>query len=165
MTTTLKRTPLYDLHVAAGARLVEFGGWEMPVQYKGLVAEHNAVRSQVGMFDVSHMGKFAIAGEGVLEALNKLVPSNLGRLKVGQALYTVLLNEQAGIVDDVIFYRHEPEGDRENWSVIVNASISNNGFIEITTFAFWTYSHRHFGNIQLYCADGIHRRRWLRNHD
>ena len=94
----------------------------MPVQYKGLVAEHNSVRSQVGMFDVSHMGKFAIAGEGVLETLNKLVPSNLGRLKVGQALYTVLLNEQAGIIDDVIFYRHEPEGDRENWSVIVNAS-------------------------------------------
>jgi aminomethyltransferase len=119
---TLKRTPLYDLHVAAGARLVEFGGWEMPVQYKGLVAEHNAVRSQVGMFDVSHMGKFAIAGIGVLDTLNKLVPSNLGRLKVGQALYTVLLNEQAGIIDDVIFYRHEPDGDRENWSVIVNAS-------------------------------------------
>ena len=125
MTTTLKRTPLYDLHVAAGARLVEFGGWEMPVQYKGLVAEHNSVRSQVGMFDVSHMGKFAIAGEGVLETLNKLVPSNLGRLKVGQALYTVLLNEQAGIIDDVIFYRHEPEGDRENWSVIVNASTTD----------------------------------------
>jgi aminomethyltransferase len=122
MTNPLKRTPLYDLHVAAGARLVEFGGWEMPVQYQGLVAEHNAVRSQVGMFDVSHMGKFAIAGIGILEILNKLVPSNLGRLKVGQALYTVLLNEQAGIIDDVIFYRHEPDGDRENWSVIVNAS-------------------------------------------
>lgn len=122
MTNSLKRTPLYDLHVASGARLVEFGGWEMPVQYKGIVAEHHAVRSQVGMFDVSHMGKFAIAGIGVLDALNKLVPSNLGRLKVGQALYTVLLNEQAGIIDDVIFYRHEPDGDRENWSVIVNAS-------------------------------------------
>ena len=122
MTNSLKRTPLYDLHVASGARLVEFGGWEMPVQYKGIVAEHHAVRSQVGMFDVSHMGKFTIAGIGVLDTLNKLVPSNLGRLKVGQALYTVLLNEQAGIIDDVIFYRHEPDGDRENWSVIVNAS-------------------------------------------
>jgi aminomethyltransferase len=122
MSNSLKRTPLYDLHVAAGARLVEFGGWEMPVQYKGIVVEHNAVRSQVGMFDVSHMGKFAISGIGVIEALNKLVPSNLGRLKVGQAFYTVLLNEQAGIIDDVIFYRHEPDGDRENWSVIVNAS-------------------------------------------
>jgi aminomethyltransferase len=113
---------LYDLHVSSGARLVEFGGWEMPVQYQGIIAEHKAVRSQVGMFDVSHMGKFAISGEGVLETLNKLVPSNLGRVKVGQALYTVLLNEQGGIIDDVIFYHHEPEGDRENWSVIVNAS-------------------------------------------
>lgn len=125
MTNSLKRTPLYDLHVSAGARLVEFGGWEMPVQYKRLVAEHLAVRSQVGMFDVSHMGKFAIAGVGVLETLNKLVPSNLGRLKVGQALYTVLLNEHAGIIDDVIFYRHEPDGDRENWTVIVNASTTD----------------------------------------
>jgi aminomethyltransferase len=122
MSNSLKRTPLYDLHVSSGARLVEFGGWEMPVQYQGIIAEHKAVRSQVGMFDVSHMGKFAISGEGVLETLNKLVPSNLGRVKVGQALYTVLLNEQGGIIDDVIFYHHEPEGDRENWSVIVNAS-------------------------------------------
>ena len=115
MSNSLKRTPLYDLHVSSGARLVEFGGWEMPVQYQGIIAEHKAVRSQVGMFDVSHMGKFAISGEGVLETLNKLVPSNLGRVKVGQALYTVLLNEQGGIIDDVIFYHHEPEGDRENW--------------------------------------------------
>jgi aminomethyltransferase len=125
MINSLKRTPLYDLHVSAGARLVEFGGWEMPVQYKGLVAEHQAVRSQVGMFDVSHMGKFEIAGVGVLETLNKLVPSNLGRLKVGQALYTVLLNEQAGIIDDVIFYRHESDGECENWTVIVNASTTD----------------------------------------
>ncbi len=125
MSNSLKRTPLYDLHVSSGARLVEFGGWEMPVQYTGLVAEHNAVRSQVGMFDVSHMGKFAIAGEGVLETINKLVPSNLGRLKVGQALYTVLLNEQAGIIDDVIFYRHESDGNSENWTLIVNASTTD----------------------------------------
>jgi aminomethyltransferase len=125
MSNSLKRTPLYDLHVAAGARLVEFGGWEMPVQYRGLVAEHQAVRSQVGMFDVSHMGKFAVSGVDVVEILNKLIPSNLGRIKVGQAFYTVLLNEQAGIIDDVIFYRHEPDGDRENWTMIVNASTTD----------------------------------------
>lgn len=125
MTNSLKRTPLYDLHVAAGARLVEFGGWEMPVQYRGLVAEHQAVRSQVGMFDVSHMGKFAISGTDVVEILNKLIPSNLGRIKIGQAFYTVLLNEQAGIIDDVIVYRHEPDGDRENWTMIVNASTTD----------------------------------------
>jgi aminomethyltransferase len=124
MSNSLKRTPLYDLHVAAGARLVEFGGWEMPVQYKGLVAEHQAVRSQVGMFDVSHMGKLAIAGSDVLPILQKLVPSNLDRLKAGQAQYTVLLNEEGGIIDDVIFYRHanNSASNQENWSVIVNAA-------------------------------------------
>lgn len=125
MSSSLKRTPLFDLHVAAGARLVEFGGWEMPVQYKGLVAEHQAVRSQVGMFDVSHMGKLAIAGSDVLEILQKLVPSNLGRLKAGQAQYTVLLNEQGGIIDDVIFYRHENTGNQENWSAIINAATTD----------------------------------------
>jgi aminomethyltransferase len=125
MSNSLKRTPLYDLHVAAGSRLVEFGGWEMPVQYKGLVAEHQAVRSQVGMFDVSHMGKLAIAGSDVLATLQKLVPSNLGRLKAGQAQYTVLLNEQGGIIDDVIFYRHENTGDQENWSAIINAATTD----------------------------------------
>lgn len=118
MTEILKRTPLYDLHLAAGARMVEFGGWEMPVQYKGIVAEHQAVRSQVGMFDVSHMGKFSFKGDTVLPSLQKLVPSNLARLQPGQAQYTVLLNEQAGIIDDLIFYYHG--GDL--WSAIVNAS-------------------------------------------
>ncbi|MEI6567177.1 MAG: hypothetical protein WCR20_10885, partial [Verrucomicrobiota bacterium] len=85
----LRRTPLFAAHHRLGGKLIEFGGWEMPVQYKGLVAEHNAVRSQVGMFDVSHMGKFAISGIGVVETLNKLVPSNLGRLRVGQAFDSV----------------------------------------------------------------------------
>jgi len=118
MTALLKRTPLYQLHLDAGARMVEFGGWEMPVQYKGIIAEHQAVRSLVGMFDVSHMGKFEITGKNVLAALQRLVPSNLARLKAGQAQYTVLLNEQAGIIDDVIFYYH----GGENWSVIVNAA-------------------------------------------
>ncbi len=118
MTDLLKRTPLYQLHLDAGARMVEFGGWEMPVQYKSIIAEHQAVRSHVGMFDVSHMGKFEIKGSNVLETLQKLVPSNLARLKAGQAQYTVLLNQQAGIIDDVIFYYH----GGENWSVIVNAS-------------------------------------------
>ncbi|MDX2257169.1 MAG: glycine cleavage system aminomethyltransferase GcvT [Pseudanabaenaceae cyanobacterium bins.39] len=123
--SSLKRTPLYDLHVTAGARLVEFGGWEMPVQYQGIVAEHQAVRSEVGMFDVSHMGKVAFKGEGVLESLQRLVPSNLARVAVGQAMYTVLLNEQGGIIDDVILYRHESEGEQEHWSAIINASTTD----------------------------------------
>jgi aminomethyltransferase len=118
MPNSLKRTPLYDLHLAMGARLVEFGGWEMPVQYQGIVAEHQAVRSHVGMFDVSHMGKFSFQGSDILAALQKLVPSNLARLQPGQAQYTVLLNHEGGIIDDVIFYFHG--GDL--WSVIVNAA-------------------------------------------
>ncbi len=118
MTDSLKRTPLSELHLRAKARMVEFGGWEMPVQYKGIMAEHQAVRSSVGMFDVSHMGKFAIAGQNALNSLQKLVPSNLARLKSGQAQYTVLLNPEGGIIDDVIFYCH---GD-DDWTMIVNAS-------------------------------------------
>ncbi len=124
MNNSLKRTPLYELHINEGARLVEFGGWEMPVQYKGIIAEHQAVRSQVGMFDVSHMGKITLAGEGILEILQKLVPSNLDRLQAGQAQYTVLLNKQGGIIDDVICYRHESEGVQEHWSMIINAATS-----------------------------------------
>jgi aminomethyltransferase len=119
--TSLKRTPLYDLHLSMGARIVEFGGWEMPVQYQGIVAEHQSVRSRVGMFDVSHMGKFTLQGKDILDSLQRLVPSNLARLQPGQAQYTVLLNQNGGIIDDVIFYFHG--GDR--WSVIVNASTTD----------------------------------------
>lgn len=122
MSNLLQRTPLYDLHLAAGARLVEFGGWEMPVQYQGIVAEHQAVRSRVGMFDVSHMGKFTFTGDSILATLQQLVPSNLARLQAGQGQYTVLLNQQGGIIDDVIFYCHSNEVGKELWSVIVNAA-------------------------------------------
>jgi aminomethyltransferase len=118
MSDSQKQTPLYDLHLQAKARMVEFGGWAMPVQYKGIIAEHQAVRSSVGMFDVSHMGKFTITGKNALNSLQKLVPSNLARLKSGEAQYTVLLNSDGGIIDDVIFYYH---GD-DSWSAIVNAS-------------------------------------------
>ncbi len=121
MPNSLKHTPLYDLHLTMGARLVEFGGWEMPVQYQGIVAEHQAVRSHVGMFDVSHMGKFSFQGSDILTSLQKLVPSNLARLRPGEAQYTMLLNHEGGIIDDVIFYFHE--GNR--WSVIVNAATTS----------------------------------------
>lgn len=115
---TLLRTPLHELSAAAKARFVPFSGWEMAVQYSGLKAEHNAVRNNVGMFDISHMGKFLLAGENLVEALQTLVPSNLARLAVGQAQYTVLLNEKAGIIDDIIYYH---QGDRQG-VLIVNAA-------------------------------------------
>ena len=88
----LKRTPLYDEHRALGARLVEFGGWEMPVQYNGILEEHRAVRERAGLFDVSHMGEFRVEGPGALDFLQGLVPNNVARLGDGQALYTQICN-------------------------------------------------------------------------
>ncbi|WP_041765855.1 glycine cleavage system aminomethyltransferase GcvT [[Leptolyngbya] sp. PCC 7376] len=127
---TLLRTPLYDLSAAAKARFVEFSGWEMAVQYSGLKAEHNAVRDNVGMFDISHMGKFALAGENLVEALQTLVPSNLARLEVGKAQYSVLLNEKAGIIDDIIYYH---QGDHKGF-LIVNAATTQKDWDWLTTY-------------------------------
>ncbi|MGB2927103.1 MAG: glycine cleavage system aminomethyltransferase GcvT [Limnothrix sp.] len=126
---TLLRTPLHELSAAAKARFVPFSGWEMAVQYSGLKAEHNAVRDSVGMFDISHMGKFLLAGENLVEALQTLVPSNLARLAVGQAQYTVLLNEKAGIIDDIIYYH---QGDRQG-VLIVNAATTQKDWDWLTT--------------------------------
>ncbi len=121
-TTSLQRTPLFPFHQALGARFVSFAGWEMPLQYQGVVAEHRAVRERVGVFDISHMGKFELWGPELGSHLSRLVPSDLAALPVGSARYTVLLNPLGGIVDDVIFYRHPPEGELEHWSLIVNAA-------------------------------------------
>ena len=113
----LLRTPLFELTQQQNARFTPFSGWEMPVQYQGLKQEHQAVRTNVGMFDISHMGKFALAGRDLIKELQTLVPSDLSRLEPGQAQYTVLLNSQAGIIDDIIFY-HQGE---EKGFLIVNA--------------------------------------------
>jgi aminomethyltransferase len=100
-----QRTPLYERHVRAGARLVEFAGWEMPVQYEGILAEHEAVRTKVGLFDVSHMGEVIFRGPKALEALNKVFTNDLGKVVAGQAQYGCLCRESGGIVDDVVVYR------------------------------------------------------------
>jgi len=100
----LQRTPLFDAATAAGARMVPFAGWEMAVQFAGLVAEHHAVRTSCGVFDISHMGVLRLQGEGAKDALQALVPSDLFRIGPGEACYTVLLNEQGGIRDDLIVY-------------------------------------------------------------
>jgi glycine cleavage system T protein (aminomethyltransferase) len=100
-----QRTPLYDTHVRAGARLVEFAGWEMPVQYAGIIAEHQTVRSGVGLFDVSHMGEVVFRGPRALEALGKLFTNDLTKVADGQAQYGCLCREGGGIVDDVVVYR------------------------------------------------------------
>lgn len=116
--TELLRTPLYDLAIAQKARFTEFSGWEMAVQYQGLKSEHQAVRKQVGMFDISHMGKLRLSGRNLSKQLNYLVPTDLSKLTGGQAQYTVLLNPQGGIIDDLIFYC---QGE-DTGLIIVNAA-------------------------------------------
>jgi aminomethyltransferase len=101
----LRRTPLYGRHVDAGARMVPFAGWEMPVQYDGVIAEHLAVRRECGVFDVSHMGQLHVEGPNAGELLQTLLSNDLARLADGDAQYTLLTNERGGIVDDLIAYR------------------------------------------------------------
>ncbi len=122
--TTLAQTPLYQLAVELKARLTSFGGWEMPVQFTGISREHEAVRNAAGMFDISHMGKFTLEGKSVISRLQGLVPSDLSRLQPGQAQYTVLLNERAGIIDDIIIYNQGEDGTTgiEKAVIIVNAA-------------------------------------------
>ena len=115
---TLLRTPLYDRHVALGARLVPFAGWEMPVQYEGVIPEHRAVRTDAGAFDVSHMGELVVEGPGARAFLQSALSNDVERLEPGLAQYTLLTNEHGGIVDDLIVYELEPE----RYLLIVNAS-------------------------------------------
>ena len=102
--TALKRTPLYEQHRAMGARLVEFGGWEMPVQYSSILEEHQAVRTHAGLFDVSHMGEFKVEGPGALAFLQYLVPNDVSRLATDQALYTQLCLPNGNTIDDLLIY-------------------------------------------------------------
>lgn len=116
--TSLKRTPLYESHLALGARLVEFGGWEMPVQYSGILEEHRAVRIHAGLFDVSHMGEFKVEGPDALAFLQHLVPNDVARLAVHQALYTQLCLPDGGTIDDLIIYRLADQ----HYMLVVNAA-------------------------------------------
>jgi aminomethyltransferase len=115
---TLLRTPLHDRHVALGARMVPFAGWEMPVQYEGVIPEHRAVRSDCGAFDVSHMGEIEVEGPRAHELLQSLLSNDLDRVEPGAAQYTLLTNERGGIIDDLIAYRL----DEVRYLLIVNAS-------------------------------------------
>ena len=107
--TLALRTPLYQAHLDAGARMVEFAGWDMPVQYKGVLEEHAAVREGCGLFDVSHMGEILVTGPRALEALQRLVTNDLSKCKDGQAQYSALCNEQGGVIDDIIVYKMSAE--------------------------------------------------------
>lgn len=114
----LLRTPLYDSHVALGGKVIPFAGWEMPVQYTGIVQEHHAVRKAVGVFDISHMGQFIVSGSDAQDFLNRALTNDVSKLEIGQGQYSLLLNEQGGVIDDLILYRTT---DQE-FFVVVNAS-------------------------------------------
>ena len=118
MAQTLQRTPLFERHVALGARMVPFAGWEMPVQYDGVIPEHRAVRADCGVFDVSHMGELEVEGMHALDLLQSLLSNDVSKLDVGDAQYTLLTNERGGIIDDLIVYRT----DAYRYLLIVNAS-------------------------------------------
>jgi aminomethyltransferase len=120
----LKRTPLHAAHRRAGAKMVAFAGWEMPVQYRGVIEEHLAVRSRAGLFDVSHMGEIEITGADAVEFCQRISANDVSRMKVSQAQYNLLLNDRGGVVDDVIFYRLEPN----HFLICVNAANSDKDF-------------------------------------
>jgi aminomethyltransferase len=118
------KTPLYDEHVRLGAKIVPFAGWLMPVQYISIVEEHQAVRNNAGMFDISHMGQFIVEGAGAGAWLNRMLTNNIDKLAVGTGQYTFLLNEGGGIIDDLIVYRMAAEG----YLLVVNAARADEDF-------------------------------------
>ena len=124
MAQTLQRTPLHDRHVALGARMVPFAGWEMPVQYEGVIAEHKAVRRDAGVFDVSHMGELDVEGPRATDLLQATLSNDLARISPGEAQYTLLTNEPGGILDDLIAYRL----DDFRYLLIVNAANRSSDF-------------------------------------
>ena len=105
----MPRSPLHDLHTEMGARFTDFGGWSMPVQYEGVIAEHKAVRDGVGVFDVSHLGRFLVEGEGATELIRGQLCNDIAKVAPGRAQYTMALNERGGVVDDVIVWRFSAE--------------------------------------------------------
>src|SRR5207245_2532372 len=106
--TPLKKTPLNARHRASGGKMVPFAGWEMPVEYSGIVAEHMAVRERAGIFDVSHMGEIEIAGKDALAAVQRISSNDASKLAVGQAQYSGLMTPQGTFVDDLLVYRLAP---------------------------------------------------------
>jgi aminomethyltransferase len=128
---TLKHTPLFELHRQAGARLVEFGGWEMPVQYAGILEEHRAVRERAGLFDVSHMGEFRAEGAQALEFLQSMVPNNVARLQENQALYTQICRPDGGTLDDLLIYQL----GEQRYMIVVNAGTTAKDWAWLTDHA------------------------------
>ena len=131
--STLKRTALFETHLSSKARMVPFGGWELPIQFEGILAEAKAVRSSAGIFDVSHMGRFEISGGDASRFLNKMVTADIYNMDIGRGRYTLICNEMGGIIDDTIVYRL----GRERFIMIPNAA---NTDAVLSWFSYWINS-------------------------
>jgi aminomethyltransferase len=140
---SLRRTPFYEVHVQSGARMVPFAGFEMPVQYSGVIPEHQRVRESVGLFDVSHMGEVRVTGPKALAALQRLLSNDLSTIVPGQAQYNTMPNEAGGVVDDVVVYRM----GAEEFIVCVNADNRAKDFA-------WMTSHNEFGDDAVFTDEG-----------
>jgi len=138
----LKRTPLYDIHESLGAKLVPFGGWEMPVQYTGIIDEHNAVRNAVGLFDVSHMGEVYATGEKAFPFVQNLITNDVSKISDGQILYSPMCYEHGGIVDDLLVYKFS----EDKFLIVVNASNIEKDFQ-------WMQQHSEGANVQNHSVD------------
>ena len=114
----LKKTPLYDRHIEAGAKMSPFGGFDMPIEYSGIVSEHEAVRKQVGVFDVSHMGEVLVAGQEAVRFVNYIFTNDISNLTIGKILYGMMLNPDGGTVDDLLVYHME----EQKFLLVINAS-------------------------------------------
>lgn len=125
-----KRTPLYDKHVQLGGRMVDFAGWELPVQYTSAIEEHMAVRTRAGIFDISHMGEFSVRGSGSAEYLACLLPTSLEKLEDGKGMYSCLCNERGGIIDDLFIFRVS----QDNFYLVVNAGTREKDFCWLKSF-------------------------------
>ncbi len=139
----LKKTPLYDRHIEAGAKMSPFGGFDMPIEYSGIVSEHEAVRKQVGVFDVSHMGEVLVAGPEAVRFVNYIFTNDVSNLTIGKILYGMMLNPDGGTVDDLLVYRME----EQKFLLVINAS-------NIDKDVAWIMTHAQAFNVRaINCSD------------
>ena len=139
----IRKTALNEEHIKLGAKMVPFGGWNMPLQYGSIIDEHNTVRKNAGLFDVSHMGEVFLTGADAVEFLQSLVPQDISALKTGKAVYCQLLNNNGGMIDDLIIYRLEDVNDFPYFMLIVNASRINEDYE-------WIISKKSDYNVDIY---------------
>ena len=139
----LKKTPLYDRHIEAGAKMSPFGGFDMPIEYSGIVSEHEAVRKQVGVFDVSHMGEVLVAGQEAVRFVNYIFTNDISNLTIGKILYGMMLNPDGGTVDDLLVYHME----EQKFLLVINAS-------NIDKDVAWIMTHAQAFNVRaINCSD------------